>query len=177
MDNDIKKEIENSSEENSGTVFQSSKDVENYEQIDICEESNEDTAHIAETKSDDETGKILDEPIENTFAPRCERNEKVIGIGRKIGFYGLIGFMLISLLFGALSNYGVWQNRLNILFVGSAVLMYGIQNIITHAAIKKCRCMNCSLTKKRLETIIILCIAAFIVSAVLFIVLTVTDIA
>lgn len=177
MDNDIKREIENRAEENSDVIFQDARDFENSEQIDIIDESNKNTMQNRNVESDDATDETLNGSIEIKNAPICLRNEKVIEIGKKIGFYGLIVSMLVSLLFGVLSNYDILQNRLNILFVGFAVLMYGIQNIITYAAIKKCKCMNCSLLRKRLETVVIICFVAFIISVILFIVLTVTDIA
>lgn len=177
MDNGIKKDREYGDEELNGDDLQSSETTSSskdnaslYENgifgvATDCEGENAENAKSSEYKADEEETAI------------CLRNEKHIETAKKIGFYSLIVFILLSLLFGALSLYDIWQNRLNILFVGIAVLMYGIQNLMIRIAVNKCKCANCSASKKRLESIIIICFAAFIISVALSITLTFFDMA
>lgn len=177
MDNGIKKDCEYGNEELNGDDLQSSETTSSskdnaslYENgifgvATDCEGENAENAKSSEYKADEEETAI------------CLRNEKHIETAKKIGFYSLIVFILLSLLFGALSLYNIWQNRLNILFLGIAVLMYGIQNLMIRLAVNKCKCANCSASKKRLESIIIICFAAFVISVALSITLTFFDMA
>lgn len=107
-------------------------------------------------------------------SPGCVRNDSLMIIGKKIGFIGLIVFLLASIIAGVLNTYNVFPNRLNILFVGIAAGFFGIQNIIERIAVNKCRCQDCINKKKRYETIAIVCMSVMIIIIAVFIAFTLT---
>ena len=98
--------------------------------------------------------------------PGCERDDKMLLLSKKVGFFGLILFLILSIVMGAVNK--VWQNSLNLLFMALAVLSYGVQDMLHLKAISRCRCNSCTAEKRKLKNIIILCVTVFAVLVVLF---------
>ena len=96
----------------------------------------------------------------------CLRNDKLRLLGKKVGFFGLVGFLLLSILFGALTR--VFENSLNLLFMALAILAYGVQNLLEYLAEAKCNCTACHSARTKQKTIIIASVVGFVLFLVLF---------